>query len=173
MDFKFEDRPDVIWRETACVGYAASCLRQRNQGSRFILQSQYYYTDIDIINYVNFNNHPRGREKRGRQEKGDTACLFCLAPSVICVLIFASRAFSLDGLRKNRDCRQCTTKQQFMCFSLWNTISSHPPLSLFDSLRWLSHFFVNNFFSCLKFKRFFSISSFAALTRSVTEQASV
>ena len=59
------------------------------------------------------------------------------------------------------------------CFSLWNTIPSHPSLSLFDSLRWLSHFFVNNFFSCLKFKRFFSISSFAALTRSVTEQVSV
>ena len=27
-----------------------------------MLQSQYYYTDIDIINYVTFNNHPRGRE---------------------------------------------------------------------------------------------------------------
>ena len=60
-----------------------------------------------------------------------------------------------------------------MCFSWWNTIPSHPPLSLFDSLRWLSLFFGNNFFSCLKFQRFFSISSFAALTRSVTEQASV
>ena len=155
MEFKFEDRPDVIcgeidflkflrfsfpvlvvslarfccrkykkstacaslsWKnwsrlvgkssgETACLGYAASCLQQRNQGSRFLLQSEYYYTDIDITNYVTFNNHPRGREERGRQEKRNTACLFCLAPSVTRVVIFVSRAFSLDGLRKKRNCR--------------------------------------------------------------------
>ena len=56
------------------------------------------------IYYVTFNNHPLGREKRGWQEKRNTACLFCLAPSVTRVVIFVSRAYSLDGLRKKRDC---------------------------------------------------------------------
>ena len=61
MDFKFEDRPDVIWGETACLGYAASYLLWRNQGSHFLSHIQYYYIDIDITYYVTFNDHPRRR----------------------------------------------------------------------------------------------------------------
>ena len=60
MDFKFEARPDVIWGETARLGYAASCLRSKNQGSRFLLQSCLrLHFDFDVSNYVTFNNHPR------------------------------------------------------------------------------------------------------------------
>ena len=46
-----------------------------------------------------------------------------------------------------------------MYFSLWNTIPSHLPLWLFNSPRWLSYFLKKIYiFSCLKLKRFFSIS---------------
>ena len=60
---------------------------------------------VDITDYVTFNNHARGCEERGRQEKRNTACLFCLAPSITRLVIFVSRAFSLDGVRKKKDCR--------------------------------------------------------------------
>ena len=70
----------------------------------FYKASTTIYIEIGITNYVTLNNHPLGREKRGRQEKRNTACLFCLAPSVTRVVIFVSRAFSLDRLRKKRDC---------------------------------------------------------------------
>ena len=58
MDFKFDDRPNVIWGETACLA-----LRQRDQGSHFLLHmnSQYYSIYVDIKYYVTFNNHPPRR----------------------------------------------------------------------------------------------------------------
>ena len=62
MDFKFEARPDVIWGETARLGYAASCLRYREiKDLVFFYKAVYGYIDVDVSDYVGFYNHPRTR----------------------------------------------------------------------------------------------------------------
>ena len=94
MDLKFEDRPDVIWGETACLGYAASYLLWRNQGSHFLSHIQYWYIDIDITYYVSFNDHPRTR-------RGQSAGCYSYCPGL---LDFSSFMF----------CSYCKTVEQTM-----------------------------------------------------------
>ena len=73
MDFKFEARPDVIWGETARLGYAASYDREI-KGLVFFYRSVYGYIDIDVSNYVTFDNHPCTR-------RGQSTCCYLTFPA--------------------------------------------------------------------------------------------
>ena len=75
--------------------------------------------------------HAGARKEGGKKKETLRASLVSRFQS--CVWSFSSLARSRSTDHEKRETAgSVQQKQQFMCFSLWTTISSHPPLSLFD-----------------------------------------
>ena len=73
MDFTFKAWSDVVQRQTALFEHVSSCLRQRSLRHFIIYKAIHGYIDIDVSDYVTFNNHLSTRHGQTAGYQADLA----------------------------------------------------------------------------------------------------